>query len=65
VYLGNHLEELDKIRAMSPIKAAIYIEQEIKPKAGKPKKAPPPTLDPVRGSGARDARLGGKGLLIE
>jgi len=65
LYLGNHLEELDKIRAMSPIKAAIYIEQEIKPKAGKPKKAPPPTLDPVRGSGARDGRLGGKGLLIE
>jgi hypothetical protein len=65
VYLGNHLDELDKVRAMSPIKAAIYIEQEIKPKAGKPKKAPPPTLDPVRGSGAPEGKLGGKGLVIE
>lgn len=65
VYLGNHIDELDKVRAMDPIKAAIYIETEIKPKAGKPKKAPPPTLDPVRGSGAREGKLGGKGLVIE
>lgn len=65
LYLGNHLDELDKVRAMHPMKAAIYIETEIKPKAGKPKKAPPPTLDPVRGSGAREGKLGGKGLVIE
>lgn len=65
VYLGNHLDELDKVRSMSPIRAAIYIEQEIKPKATQSKRSPPPTLDPVRGSGAREGKLGGKGLLIE
>ena len=48
------------------ISAAIYIETQIKPKAARtPKKPPPATLDPIRGSGYKEGQLGGKGLLIE
>jgi len=66
VYLGNNPEELEKIRAMPAISAAIYIETQIKPKAARtPKKPPPATLDPIRGSGYKEGQLGGKGLLIE
>ena len=66
VYLGNNPEELEKIRAMPAISAAIYLETQIKPKAARtPKKAPPATLDPIRGSGYKEGQLGGKGLVIE
>ena len=66
VYLGNNPDELEKIRAMPAISAAIYIETQIKPKAARtPKKPPPATLDPIRGSGYKEGQLGGKGLLIE
>jgi hypothetical protein len=66
VYLGNNPDELDKIKGMSATRAAIYLETQIKPKAARqPKKPPPATLDPVRGSGYREGQLGGKGLVIE
>lgn len=66
VYLGNNPDELDKIRGMPPIAAAIYLETQVKPKAARaPKKPPPATLDPVRGSGYKEGQLGGKGLVIE
>lgn len=66
VYLGNNPEELEKIRAMPAISAAIYLETQIKPKAARtPKKPPPATLDPIRGSGYKEGQLGGKGLVIE
>ena len=66
VYLANHIEELDKIGGMSPIGAAIYIETQIKPKLTKRVSNPPPApLESVRGSGQREGKLGGKGLVIE
>lgn len=52
VYLAKNPLEMDKLSVMSPIKAAAYIEANIKPKARKP----PPTLAPepipsLKGSG--------------
>lgn len=66
VYLAKNPLELDKLSAMSPLKAAAYIESHIKPNAKRPppKLAPEPT-ESVKGSGAREGERGPKGTVYE
>jgi len=64
-YLAQNYSELEKVKAMSPLKAAVYLENVIKPKATQKKGVqPPPPAGSVRGSGAAE-RIGPKGLVIE
>ena len=47
MYLSQNLQELDKINAMPPMQAAVYIENQIKPKAMPKREAPPPVPEDV------------------
>ena len=66
VYLSKNPLEMDKISLMSPIKAAAYIEANIKPKAVKP----PPQLAPepipsLKGSGVAEKDAWMEGVTME
>ena len=67
-YLSQNLTELDNLRSMSPIQAAIRITNEIKPKAAalKPKvnQAPDPVETP-QGAGISPKPKGPKGATFE
>jgi DNA repair exonuclease SbcCD ATPase subunit len=67
-YLSQNLTELDNLRSMSPIQAAIRITNEIKPKAAalKPKvnQAPDP-VDTPQGAGISPKPKGPKGATFE
>jgi len=67
-YLSQNLTELDNLRNMSPIQAAIRITNEIKPKAAalKPKvnQAPDP-VDTPQGAGISPKAKGPKGATFE
>jgi len=65
-YLAANYDELEKVQKMSPIKAALYIEAFIKPKAAeRQSKSPPPPVSRPKGAGMPEGKLGGKGLVIE
>lgn len=53
VYLAEHPMELDKMQQMDPYRAAIYIENEIKPRVANARsgaKTPPPPVDTPKGA---------------
>ena len=65
-YLAANMDELAKVKAMDPMRAAVYLATEIKPKAaGKPATRPPKPTEPVEGAGFPEGKIGPPGLVIE
>lgn len=65
-YLAANPSELDKLKGMTPTRAAVYLETTVKPKAvAKPVPTTPKPTDSVDGTGFPPGKLGGKGLVIE
>lgn len=65
-YLAANLDELAKVKAMDPMRAAVYLAMEIKPKAaGKPASRPPKPAESVEGHGFPEGKIGPPGLVIE
>lgn len=67
MYLADNLTEVEKINQMSVTKAAVYIENTVKPLAMKRKgaKQPPAPTSTPRGSGMPEGKRGPKGATYE
>ncbi len=66
-YLAQNPAELEKISGFSPMQAAVYLETNIKPKAGSVKRnsSAPPPADTLSGGGAPPKERGPKGAKYE
>jgi hypothetical protein len=68
VHLSRNLAELEQLNQMDPIRAAVYIATEIKPRAtrnAKRRSAPPEPTDSPKGSSVPEKERGPKGAVYE
>lgn len=65
-YLATSPEDLAKVKELPPMRAAVYLETVVKPKAvQKPVKQPPKPAESVEGQSYGESRLGPADLSIE
>ncbi len=67
VYLSKNIQELQNLKAMNPMRAAIHIATQIKPRVSRSLKrqAPPEPTETVQGASSPEKERGPKGAVYE